>query len=61
MMCTIFIRLKLQAYRYIFSQSSKKSNAMPFSALPNDSSYNYQNSEQKVLDRAFERRLAQDI
>ena len=34
---------------------------MPFSALPNDISYNYQNSEQKVVDRAFERRLALDI
>ena len=34
---------------------------MPFSALPDDISYNYQNSEQKVFDRAFERRLALDI
>ena len=34
---------------------------MPFSALPNDISYNYQNSEQKVLDRAFERSPALDI
>ena len=34
---------------------------MPYSALPNDISYDYQNSEQKVLDRAFERRLALDI
>ena len=34
---------------------------MPFSALPNDISYNYQNSEQKVVDRVFERRLALGI